>query len=218
MMQQLLLLIAPALFAASIYMILGRLIRTLRAEHLAIVRAAWITRVFVAGDILSFVLQGTGSGIMAGGQSLQTLETGENVIIGGLIVQIVVLGFFVITAVMLHWRCAREAAMGRGQDRNAVHWRRHLYVLYGVSGLIMTRSVFRVEYVQGNDGYLMSHEEFFYLCDTLLMTVIMSVFLIWYVDDVGRAARRDEDGEQGSRDVVHMPVQMERQSATGVTK
>ncbi|SPJ88924.1 related to protein RTA1 [Fusarium torulosum] len=60
-MQTLLLLLAPALFAASIYMILGRLIRALDAEHLSLIRTRWLTKLFVLGDILSFVVQGIGS-------------------------------------------------------------------------------------------------------------------------------------------------------------
>ncbi|KAK7408327.1 hypothetical protein QQX98_009529 [Neonectria punicea] len=60
-MQTLLLLLAPALFAASIYMILGRLIRVLDAEHFSIIRTRWLTKLFVLGDVLSFAVQGMGA-------------------------------------------------------------------------------------------------------------------------------------------------------------
>lgn len=60
--QNLFLLLAPALFAASIYMQLGRLIILLEAEHHSIVRRSWMTKIFVTGDILSFVVQGLGRG------------------------------------------------------------------------------------------------------------------------------------------------------------
>lgn len=59
-MQTLLMLLAPALFAASIYMILGRLIRVLDAEHFSIIRTRWLTKIFVLGDVLSFAVQGIG--------------------------------------------------------------------------------------------------------------------------------------------------------------
>lgn len=59
-MQSALILIAPAFFAASIYMELGRLIQMLRAENNSLVPVRWLTRTFVAGDILSFLMQASG--------------------------------------------------------------------------------------------------------------------------------------------------------------
>jgi hypothetical protein len=58
--QTLFLLLAPALLAASIYMLLGRIILVLRAESHAIMKKKWLTKVFVTGDVLSFLLQGAG--------------------------------------------------------------------------------------------------------------------------------------------------------------
>ncbi|KAK5658628.1 hypothetical protein OQA88_2021 [Cercophora sp. LCS_1] len=175
-------LVAPALYAASIYMILGRLIRTLHADHLSILPVKWVTTIFVAGDVVSFTLQGGGGGIQSGG-SLELYELGEKIIIGGLIVQIVVFGFFVITSVLFHRRIVREPTQRAVEGY--VPWKRHLWVLYGTSGLILVRSVFRViEYTQGNGGYLISHEVFLYVFDTLLMVAVMVAFAVWYVDDL----------------------------------
>jgi hypothetical protein len=57
-------------------------------------------------------------------------------------------------------------------------WKRHLYNLYIASTLIIVRSVFRViEYLQGNSGYLLSHEVFLYLFDALLMLAVMVLFI-----------------------------------------
>lgn len=52
-----LILVAPPLFAASIYMTLGRFIREMGAESASIVRVKWLTKIFVVGDVISFVLQ-----------------------------------------------------------------------------------------------------------------------------------------------------------------
>lgn len=60
LIQTLFLLLAPALLAASIYMFLGRIILVLQAESHAIMRKKWLTKVFVTGDVLSFLLQGSG--------------------------------------------------------------------------------------------------------------------------------------------------------------
>lgn len=58
--QSLLLLLAPALFAASIYMVLGRIIRLVEAESHSLIRVNWLTKIFVTGDVLSFLVQSGG--------------------------------------------------------------------------------------------------------------------------------------------------------------
>lgn len=58
--QSLLTLLGPTFFAASIYMILGRLIRYLEADAYSMIRPKWLTKFFLLGDILSFFAQGGG--------------------------------------------------------------------------------------------------------------------------------------------------------------
>lgn len=59
--QSVLLLVAPALFAASIYMELGRIILLLDGDKQSIIRRTWLTKLFVLGDISSFMVQSTGT-------------------------------------------------------------------------------------------------------------------------------------------------------------
>lgn len=47
--QSILILVAPALFAASIYMVLGHVIRLLHADDISIIKPKWLTKIFVAG-------------------------------------------------------------------------------------------------------------------------------------------------------------------------
>lgn len=53
-------LLAPTLYAASIYMVLGRLVGYLNAESLSLVPVKWMTKIFVAGDVFSFMMQSAG--------------------------------------------------------------------------------------------------------------------------------------------------------------
>lgn len=55
--QTMLILIAPPLFAASIYMTLGRVIVALNCQQLSIVPVRFLTKIFVVGDVISFLLQ-----------------------------------------------------------------------------------------------------------------------------------------------------------------
>lgn len=191
--QAILILVAPALYAASIYMILGRLIRTLKAGHLSLVPIDWVTRIFVTGDVIAFSLQAGGGGVQSGG-TLELYDSGEKLIIAGLFVQICVFGFFVVASMMFHRRYIQQST-----GSAVVPWRRYLYVLYATSAIILVRSIFRViEYLQGNAGYLISHEVFLYVFDTILMAAVMAIFLIWYVEDLeskkGKSSGKRDNG------------------------
>ncbi|EHK23072.1 uncharacterized protein TRIVIDRAFT_191638 [Trichoderma virens Gv29-8] len=180
--QAILILVAPALYAASIYMILTRLIRSINAQHLSIVPVRWLTRIFVAGDVVSFVMQAGGGGIQAAG-TLDLYNLGEKIIIVGLFVQIAFFGFFIVTTVMFHYKSVATPTPAARAE--VVRWKRHIYVLYTTSCLILVRSIFRViEYLQGNGGYLISHEVFLYVFDALLMASVMSTFAVWYIGDL----------------------------------
>jgi len=58
--QSVLLLVAPALFAASIYMELGRIVLMVDGQRSLFIRRTWLTKIFVAGDVLSFLMQSSG--------------------------------------------------------------------------------------------------------------------------------------------------------------
>ncbi|KAL0575631.1 hypothetical protein V5O48_006356 [Marasmius crinis-equi] len=175
-MQSVLLLVAPALFAASIYMILGRLISRVEGEEYSIIKVTRLTKVFVWCDVLSFLVQSSGAGLMvrAGSTSL-----GEKIILAGLIIQIVAFGIFIVVSLIFHLRMnkAPTAASRTHEQRAAVPWNRMLWVLYTASAFIMIRSVFRfVEYVQGFSGYLLRNEVWLYIFDALLMGITVWLF------------------------------------------
>jgi hypothetical protein len=76
-------LVAPVLFSASIYMMLGRMIRATDGEHLALIKRRFNTKIFVAGDILAFLIQGGGGGILSSATTASSLNLGKNLIIIG---------------------------------------------------------------------------------------------------------------------------------------
>ncbi|KAH8782678.1 RTA1 protein [Diaporthe sp. PMI_573] len=171
--QAILLLVAPALFAATIYMELGRIISVVDGEGHVMIRKEWMTKVFVTGDVLSFFLQGGGGGYQAAG-SLEALNTGAKIIIVGLFIQLIFFGFFMVVAFSFH-RSINVTPTGR--SNSSIPWRKHMRALYVGSLLIMVRSLFRaVEYLQGFDGYLLRHEAYLYIFDALLMFLVMVLF------------------------------------------
>lgn len=113
---------------------------------------------------------------MSGG-SLNSMKTGEHIVVGGLFVQIVFFSCFITVATIFHSRL-NKAPTQRSLSPD-VPWQKHLIVLYIASALILVRSIFRVvEYIQGNDGYLLRREVFLYVFDAVLMLGTMVIFNI----------------------------------------
>jgi hypothetical protein len=122
---------------------------------------------------------------MASGTA-SSLTMGENVIISGLVTQILFFSFFVIVAVTFNIRMHKVPTAKVHHNGIASQiWKKHLYALYGGSALILVRSVFRlIEYAQGNDGYLISHEVFLYIFDAVLMFAAMVIFAVIHPSEV----------------------------------
>ncbi|KAL2819662.1 RTA1 like protein [Aspergillus cavernicola] len=180
--QSLLLLLAPPLLAASIYMVLGRIIRLVEGEERSLLHPKKLTKVFTSGDVLSFLTQCAGGGMLSQAKTESKVLLGERVIIVGLFVQVLFFGGFMILSVLFHRNIHRNpttASLATDNRGGVPAWKTCLYVLYTVSLLIMVRSIYRVvEYIQGSEGYLQGHEAYLYVLDAALMLVVCGVF-IW---------------------------------------
>lgn len=214
--QSIFILVAPALFAATVYMILGRLIaRMPSGPSCSLIRPSWLTKIFVIGDVFSFLLQASGGGMMAmeGKQDL-----GQNILLVGLFVQIVMFGLFIVVTVAFHVRYGRMLAVsgaygsGGGNSRsspNGIPWLKVLYMLYSVSVLIMVRSIFRViEYIMGQDGYPLNNQWTLFIFDSLLMFLVTALFFfMFHPNDMVGAEQDSGYDEVGTSTSVEMPLQ-----------
>ncbi|RJE25730.1 RTA1 domain protein [Aspergillus sclerotialis] len=169
--QSVFILLGPVLFAASVYMVLARLICSVSAEKYSLIRIAWVTKTFVAGDIVSFLVQGQGSGLM-GMDGMKDIAKG--IMVSGLMIQIFMFGFFIVTSMVF------EKTMKRAPTSD-VPYTHHLYRLYAVSWLIMLRSVFRViEHAMGQKGYLLISEWPLFVFDAVPMVIVMVIWGVWH--------------------------------------
>lgn len=188
--QSTLILLAPILFAASIYMILGRLVRRTDSVEYSIIRVNWLTKIFVGGDILCFFIQAGGAGILVSADDADGFDMGENVILGGLILQILIFGFFCVVASIWHRRLLARPTAACAE----LPWTKLIWFLYAASVCITLRNLLRVvEYAMGKDGYLLSHEWPIYVYDFLLMAITLTVCIWWY--DPNIKPRRKTDVE-----------------------
>ncbi|KAJ3538725.1 hypothetical protein NM208_g5786 [Fusarium decemcellulare] len=174
-------LLAPVLYAASIYMTLGRTIRNVKGEKHSIVSPKRLTAVFLTCDILALAVQGSAAGLMV---LAEYAQIAEGIVIAGLAIQIVAFGLFWLTSWVFHIRMSRDLVLTSAIPAE-VQWENTMRMLYGVSALIMLRSIFRmIEFVMGQDGYLLSNEWPLYIFDTLPMLAVMGIFWKWFPSSV----------------------------------
>lgn len=183
--QMFLLLLGPVLFAATLYMSLGRLIERMHGQEYSIISLKYSTKIFVKVMLsLSFIAQLAGVGILAGG----TPGTGKKIVVGGLIVQLVTFSMFIIVGLVFYYKLTKYpseiATTTRRYPSKFNNWNSILIVLFFCSVSIFVRSIYRlIEYTQGDDGYLMFHEPFLYCFDAALMFLNMFLFLS---QDIGK--------------------------------
>jgi hypothetical protein len=204
--QSTLILVAPILFAASVYMILGRLILRTDSASYSIIRANWVTKIFVAGDIICFCIQGGGAGLLVQAKDADGFKRGENIILGGLILQILIFTFFVVVASIWHRRLNAQPTSAASE----VPWKKYTMFLYAASVFITVRNLCRViEYAMGKvcvelgdtilgyvsnkrqEGYLLSHEWPLYVYDFLPMVLTMVVCVAWYDPNIKPGRKTD---------------------------
>ncbi|KGO70835.1 RTA-like protein [Penicillium expansum] len=187
--QNVFLLLGPTLFAASVYMTLARIICSVHAEKHSLVRIKWLTKIFVMGDVVSFLVQGGASGLMATGNNQ---KMGSNIVVAGLVIQVIMFGLFIVTSIVFEVRMRRSPPAEAFDE--GINWMRHLRTLYAVSALILVRSIFRVvEYAAGNDGYPLTHEWMLYVFDSVLMIISMLIWGIWHPGTLPRLTVSDQE-------------------------
>jgi len=177
-------------------MTLGRVIRATHAESYSVIRVTWLTKCFVFGDVFTFFVQGGGGGILASSHDSSKVKLGQNVILGGLFLQIFLFGLFVLVSIIFHLRFRKQPT--RQSSLADLKWQTTMLVLYVVSALIMVRNIIRVvEYIGGRHGPLLRVEWTIYVFDAVLMAATMTVWWIWYPVAIRPARPQADDTEAG---------------------
>ncbi|BGP16713.1 hypothetical protein JCM10213_009130 [Rhodosporidiobolus nylandii] len=170
-LQELFIILCPALMCASYYMCFGRII-TYVGDRWTPVSSKWVTAIFVTQDIVSFVVQGAG-GSLYSSDNTNLYSTAKAVLIVGFCIQIIGLGIFSIFAGIYHTRAIR-AGVPPGP------WTRCLFTLYLGSVFVLIRGIFRcIEFGSGQGGgkgYLLEREGWYYGLETL--PILLAAFLL----------------------------------------
>ncbi|KAG8416803.1 hypothetical protein J3459_013633 [Metarhizium acridum] len=175
--QNLLILVGAPLLTATIYMALGRIITALQAGQYSLIKPRWMTRLYVLIDVACLASQLAGAVMPASGDA-NLIELSRKIILGGLILQLVALSIFCY----ITWHVSRSISRREAKEfcKDAgVNWKNHFRTVLLTASFVLVRSLVRViEYAQGDQGFIVSHEVFVYLFDAALMWLVMVAFLI----------------------------------------
>jgi hypothetical protein len=195
-----LILCAPPFIAASIYMVLGRIIRAFDAEHLSSIRTKWLTTIFVLNDIICFLTQLAGAGVQITGDP-HVMAIGKKAVLAGLIFALVVFGVFVWVAAVFHRRLdAEPTAVVRECPR--LGWKKYMWAIYISCGMLMVRNLVRtIQFGSPKGSALNTEEAFIYVFDAALMAGSVLVLVVWHP---GRLVRRAQKATKASQMCVQM--------------
>ncbi|MCJ1345112.1 hypothetical protein MMC31_003317 [Peltigera leucophlebia] len=131
---------------------------------------------FVGLDAVIGALTANGAAIASDPtNSASELRSGRNQFRASILMQLFCFICFIFLEITFHRRCLKAKNIVTPRLRSV------FFLLYASSGLILVRNIYRViEVFQGYDGYIGSHEAFFYVFDGVLMIINTVMFNIMH--------------------------------------
>jgi hypothetical protein len=131
-------------------------------------------------------------------------QTGNNIVLAGVILQTIWFVFFVICGVCFHHRMPAYPN-NKVATWPQIRWQQYLLSLYLVSGLVLIRSIFRLaEFAQGHDGYIQRTESLLYVSDALPMLGLLSWMNWQHPSEIALLLRRQQDNSSSAREALRM--------------
>ncbi|KAJ8086698.1 hypothetical protein PM082_005521 [Marasmius tenuissimus] len=178
--QYLFVVLSPCAFIAATYVLLGRLASHLSCDRHLLVSPRRVTIIFVASDVITFLIQAAGGGTTTA-NDLDLIRIGSKIFLAGLALQLA--SFVVFTAMYLIF-LYRVYSYDRDvweMDKSKKwynDWRTLGAMLFVSCIGILIRSVFRtVELSEGFGGHLSTTEAYFYTLDTLPLFIAIVVYV-----------------------------------------
>ncbi|EPQ26996.1 uncharacterized protein PFL1_05281 [Pseudozyma flocculosa PF-1] len=196
--QQLVILVSPCAFLAFNYMLYKRLMlavdpqlataenRNVKSPY-SFLPPLKVSRIFVWSDGITFFLQCSAGGLMAG-KKPNMIDLGNKIFLVAVILMAVSYALFFSLAVVAHSRLGAEHS--QSQRFHAV-LRKLFLCLYFSSTFIMVRSIYRIaEFALGRDGVLASNEIYLFVLDALPLIFAISIWaLFWPINMIDEIAQ-----------------------------
>ncbi|KAH6629091.1 RTA1 like protein-domain-containing protein [Boeremia exigua] len=178
------LIISPAFIAAGIYITLKHVVINF-GESWSRLRPAWYTYIFICGDLISLVLQGAGGGLAsAGDPGSSTQDLGTNLMIAGVIFQVVVLiffGYFLAEYAIRTHRRRDQLSFESMQLFNSRAFRCFMFAIATAYLVILIRCVYRIPELSGGwRSELMRNEIEFIILEGAMIVIAVGVLTVFH--------------------------------------
>lgn len=191
-----LLLGGPPFLAASIYMSLGRIITALEAQKFSFISPRWMSIIYVTLDIGCIVSQFVGSIIPMSGDP-DSIRLSRIILIAGLATQLVALSVFILTSWVVYRRIKQQSLP------ISVSWKRYFRAIEVATVVMIVRSTVRaIEFLEGEGGFVISHEIFIYLFDALLMFALMVILFVIHPGRLMKETKGAKGYREGSEEYI----------------
>ncbi|KAF2123243.1 RTA1 like protein-domain-containing protein [Lophiotrema nucula] len=178
------LIICPAFVSGGIYLTLKHVVFKF-GEEWSVLRAPWYTYIFITGDIFSLVLQGAGGGIAAtadNGDSLQ--DVGTNLMIAGVIFQVVILGIFAALSGLYAFRTYQRRNQLSSEAMALFHstkFRCFAGAIFAAYAGILIRCIYRIPELTGGWGNeIMRNEPEFIVLEGFMIVIAVGAMTIFH--------------------------------------
>ena len=223
-MQIVCLTIAPAFFAAGIYLTLSRIVITV-GESNSRIKALSFPRFFIPCDFISLLLQAIG-GAMASvaSNNHESSDTGSHIMVAGLAFQVLTLAIFILICIDFAIRTRQQSRSGGasapGNDttnnsharlRSSARFKGFLSALALATVCIFIRSIYRViELAQGWQGELIKNQRYFIVLEGVMVIIAVLALNVFhpgwcfregYHGDVTHALKRKK-GQSQSKELT----------------
>ncbi|KAM5347410.1 hypothetical protein ACJ41O_010415 [Fusarium nematophilum] len=209
--------LGPTFICVSIYLTLKHVALAINPS-ISRILPKWYPVIFLPADLTCLIVQAAGGGVAAAAKQDKPdmLKAGNNLIIAGIVLQVVVLSAFGILALdylvrakkYIHGPGAAEGALRTWQDKK---FRRFGGAVAGAYSLILARCIYRIAEMAGGWGnHIMQDEPSFLVLDSSFMLVSAGLLTAFHP-----GLCFPQMGNRASKDDLEKPDTLE-QSSGGV--
>jgi len=170
--------LAPTPFVAALFIIFSKI--TIRlGTHYSRLSPQWYSRIFLTADIVALIVQGAGGGIAATANTDSGSTLGGNIMLGGIIFQLIALIAFIAVSAEYYIRYITDRPLRMPEQHGRVQWGQKMKIftasLIFILVMIFIRSIYRTaELSDGWNGRIITTQVYFNVLDG--MVILLAIF------------------------------------------
>nr|XP_036580441.1 RTA1 like protein [Colletotrichum truncatum]KAF6788353.1 RTA1 like protein [Colletotrichum truncatum] len=201
--------LGPTFICAGIYLTLKHVSANINPA-LSRIRPRWYPLIFLPADLTCLIIQAIGGGLAAaaGQTNKKLLDGGNQAIIAGIVLQVVVLVLFGVAGADYWIRLSKWAKTPDADPESLAIWhdkkfKTFIYSMTGAYACVMIRCIYRVAEMAGGWGnHIMQDEVSFMILDGGLVLICVSLLTVFhpgfYLPQMANSRKADAGEKTGS--------------------